>query len=182
MDNGESSYRRYLEGDEAAFDEVVKTLFDKLVFFIERYVGDYHVAEDIAIDSFVELMKHKTRYDFRVSLKTYVFMIGRCRALNYLKHQKRRAAVPLGELEATLADERVSDAFLKRERDRLLHEAIADLPEDMRAAIHLTYFEGLTYDEVARVMKKNKKQVDNLLYRAKTMLRHTLEKEEVLTL
>jgi len=45
------------------------------------------------------------------------------------------------------------------------------LPEDMRVVIHLVYFEGMTYKEVAKVMKKNRKQVDNLLYRAKKELR-----------
>ena len=40
MDNGASSYRRFLEGDESAFDEIMKELFDGLVFFIDRYVHD----------------------------------------------------------------------------------------------------------------------------------------------
>lgn len=48
MDNGASSYRRFLEGDESAFDEIMKELFDGLVFFIDRYVHDIHAAEDIA--------------------------------------------------------------------------------------------------------------------------------------
>lgn len=50
MDNGASSYRRFLDGDESAFDEIMKELFDNLVFFIDRYVHDIHAAEDIAID------------------------------------------------------------------------------------------------------------------------------------
>lgn len=41
MDNGASSYRRFLEGDESAFDEIMKELFDGLVFFIDRYVHDH---------------------------------------------------------------------------------------------------------------------------------------------
>ncbi len=52
MDNGASSYRRFLDGDESAFDEIMKELFDNLVFFIDRYVHDIHAAEDIAIDAF----------------------------------------------------------------------------------------------------------------------------------
>ena len=46
MDNGASSYRRFLEGDESAFDEIMKELFDGLVFFIDRYVHDIHAAEE----------------------------------------------------------------------------------------------------------------------------------------
>ena len=36
MDNGESSYRRFLSGEESAFDQIMKELFDPLVFFIDR--------------------------------------------------------------------------------------------------------------------------------------------------
>ena len=88
MDNGASSYRRFLNGDESAFDEIMKELFDNLVFFINRYVHDIHAAEDIAIDTFSDLVVNKHRYNFKVTLKTYLFMLGRSRALNYIKHRK----------------------------------------------------------------------------------------------
>ena len=51
------------------------------------------------------------------------------------------------------------------------------LTDDMRAAVHLVYFEQLSYEDAANVMKKNKKQVDNLLYRAKSTLRTILTEE-----
>ena len=46
----ETLVRRMQAGDESAFDEIMKELFDKLVFFIDRYVKDIQSAEDIAID------------------------------------------------------------------------------------------------------------------------------------
>lgn len=139
MDNGASSYRRFLEGDESAFDEILDLYRENLIFFINRFVRDPAAAEDLAIDAFLELLVHKNRYNFKTSLKTYLFMIGRSRALD-------------------------------------------TLPEEMRAAVHLVYFEGLSYEDTAKVMKKNKKQVDNLLYRAKNMLRSTIGKEGELLL
>ena len=47
MDNGASSYRRFLDGEEAAFDCIIKELFTGLVFFIDRIVHDIHTAVDI---------------------------------------------------------------------------------------------------------------------------------------
>lgn len=52
----------------------------------------------------------------------------------------------------------------------------------MRVVIHLIYFEKMTYDEAAKVMKKNRKQVDNLLYRAKKELRIILGEDGELLL
>lgn len=175
MDNGAGSYRRYLEGEEEAFDEIMNELFDKLVFFIDRYVQDVYASEDIAIDVFTDLIVHKKRYDFRVALKTYVFMVGRSRALTYIKRRRRHAS--LSEIGEVVTDPSADAAFVQSEQQMMVHKALAELPEDMRAAIHLVYFEGLSYDETAAVMKKNKKQIDNLLYRAKGKLRESLGEE-----
>ena len=180
MDHGASSYRRYLDGDESAFDEIVKELFDPLVFFIDQYVRDVYAAEDIAIDVFADVVAHPKRYNFKVTLKTYLFMLGKSRALNYIKHRRSLResviddAYPLpdgGNTPETL--------FLQDERSRAVHAALAKLSDDMRLAVHLVFFEQLSYEETARVMKKNKKQVDNLLYRAKKELRAILGEEEL---
>lgn len=183
MDNGASSYRRFLNGDESAFDDIMNELFRSLEFFIDRYVHDVHAAEDIAIDAFSDLVVHRHRYNFKVTLKTYLFMIGRSRALDYIKH---RGIIGFSELseEPKQPDDEITleEIVLADERKRAVNAAIAKLPEDMRTVIHLVYFEELTYDEAARVMKKNRKQVDNLLYRAKKELRIILGEDGELLL
>lgn len=183
MDNGASSYRRFLNGDESAFDDVMKELFDNLVFFVDRYVHDIHAAEDIAIDAFSDLVVNKHRYNFKVTLKTYLFMLGRSRALNYIKHRKVINFVELTEADNTLAEqETLEEIILSDERKRIVNNALELLPDDMRVVVHLIYFEDLSYDEAAKVMKKNRKQVDNLLYRAKKELRIILGKDGELLL
>jgi RNA polymerase sigma-70 factor (ECF subfamily) len=177
MDNGASSYRRFLDGDESAFGCIMRELFHGLVFFIDGFVHDTQAAEDIAIDTFSDLIVHRHRYNFKVSLKTYLYMVGRSRALDYLKHRKTTRFVEISEANE-ISDDSASleEMVLADERKRLIHGAIGQLPEEMRVAVHLVYFEEMTYEETAKVMKKNRKQVDNLLYRAKKALRITLEK------
>ena len=183
MDNGASSYRRFLDGDESAFDEIMKELFDNLVFFIDRFVHDIHVAEDIAIDAFSDLVVNKHRFNFKVTLKTYLFMLGRSRALNYIKHRKVIDFVELTEADkASSEQETLEELVLADERKRVVNNALNALPDDMRVVIHLIYFEDLSYDEAVKVMKKNRKQVDNLLYRAKKELRIILGKDGELLL
>lgn len=183
MDNGASSYRRFLNGDESAFDDVMKELFDNLVFFVDRYVHDIHAAEDIAIDAFSDLVVNKHRYNFKVTLKTYLFMLGRSRALNYIKHRKVINFVELTEADNISAEQvTLEEIILEDERKRIVNNALNSLPDDMRVVVHLIYFEDLTYDEAAKVMKKNRKQVDNLLYRAKKELRIILGKDGELLL
>ncbi|MBQ4648912.1 MAG: sigma-70 family RNA polymerase sigma factor [Clostridia bacterium] len=180
MDNGASSYRRFLDGDESAFSEIMKELFNSLVFFVDGYVHDVHAAEDIAIDVFSDLVVHKHRYNFKVTLKTYVFMLGRSRALDYIKHRKVLSFVELSEADGVKDEKTLEELVLVDEQKRAVRAAIAKLPEDMRVVVHLIYFEGMTYEEAAKVMKKNRKQVDNLLYRAKKELRIIFGEDGVL--
>ena len=183
MDNGASSYRRYLNGDEEAFREIVKEYFDSLVFFIDRYVNDYPAAEDIALDVFTQLVVDRHRYNFSVSLKTYLFMIGRSRALDYIKHRNKRPVVALTEISEVASNElSLEEMLLVDQRKRTVSKAMAQLSEEVRLVIHLVYFAQLTPDEAAKVLKKSRKQVYNLLYRGKNALRAILGEEGELLL
>ena len=171
-------YRRFLDGDETAFEEIINEYRNGLIFFINRYINDIGLAEDVSIDVFTELYIHKSRYNFNSSLKTYLYMIGRSRALNVLRHRRRHPESSLSDIEKELRDEHMlEDIMLQSERKRIVNTALLRLPENMRIAVHLVYFDGLAYEEAAKVMKKSRKQIDNLLYRAKNMLREIIGKD-----
>ena len=174
MDHGASSYRRFLDGDESAFDEIMKELFHSLVFFINRYVQDIHTAEDLAIDTLSDLIVHPKRFNFQVSLKTYLFMIGRSRALDYIKRRKIIRFTELSDADSLEDAATLEERILADQRKRAVHNALAQLPKDMAEAVYLIYFEELSYQDAGVVLKKNRKQVDNLLYRAKKELRSIL--------
>lgn len=178
MDQAEETYRRYLKGDQDAFAEIVTHYFDHLVFFIDRYVHDPDAAEDLALDVFAQLVANPRRYNFRSSLKTYLFMVGRCRALDYLKHRSKLRMEPLYQAaQVPSLEPTPEELVLADSRKRSVSRALAQLSEEMRLVIHLVYFEDLSCEEAAKVLKKNRKQVYNLLYRAKNALRGILEEE-----
>ena len=178
MEQDASSYRRYLDGDKSAFSEILTEYRDPVTFFIQRYVHDICAAEDIAADVFMDLIVHPHRYNFRSSLRTYLFMVARSRAIDWLRHRKRHETVPISEMEEQLADENdLEEQVLRNDEKRRLHAAIEKLPEDQQVAVHLVYFEDRSYADTARIMKKSVKQVDNLLYRAKAALRNLLSEE-----
>lgn len=178
MDNGAGSYRRYLDGEEEAFDSLVKEYYGPLVLFLTGYVREPALAEDIAMDAFADLIVHRHRYDFRVSFRTYLYMLGRSRALNYIKRSKILAFSSMEEAEP-LSDP-TSDleaAYVTKERNRALAEALKTLKQDQQEALRLVYWQGFSCEEAARVMGKSRKQVYNLLFRAKKALRTVLEEK-----
>ncbi len=182
MDNGASSYRRFLSGDEGAFEEIVKDYRDSLTFFINSIVHDAAAAEDIAIDVFTYLVVHPERYNQKTSLKTYLFMLGRSRAIDHLRRRLRQKETAIDEVQQLADSTCLEEAVLADERSRAVNRALGELPDDMHTAVHLIYFEQLSYREAAAVMKKSTKQVDNLVYRAKARLRTALEREGELLL
>ena len=178
MEHGESSYRRFLAGEQEAFDQILRDHRIGLIRFINQLLRDPDAAEDIAIDTFLELLLHPKRYDFRSSLKTYLYMMGRSKALDYLRRRKFLSPDPIPEnIPQELS---LEEQFLQQEQRRELHAALAQLPEDMSTALYLVYFEELSYADTAKIMKKSPKQIDNLLYRGKAALRSKLGKDGIL--
>ena len=177
MDNGASSYRRFINGDRSAFEEIVDLYREPLIFFIYRYTGDIETAEDLAEDVFVELIIHPHRYSGGSSLKTYIFTIGRNKAVDLVRKRSRFALIGEETLEE-LADLRtLEESVLRSEENRQLSRALEQVSEEYRTALHLVYFEDMSYEDAGRVMKKSRKQVENLVYRGKKAVRAILEKE-----
>ena len=174
MDNGASSYRRFLDGEKSAFDEIVNEYFRALVFFINGYLHDVYESEDVAIEVLSDLWAYR-KYNFKVSLKTYLFMVGKSKAIDRMRKKSTRTALPLEEVACRSDDEaELERLVLDSEKKRRIKQAIDSLNEQMRIAIHLAYFENMSYKEIAKVMKIKLKQVDNLLYRAKKELKELL--------
>ena len=154
MDNGESSYRRYLAGDESALDEILTLYRIPLTFFIDRIVHDPDTAEDITLDVFADLLANPKRYDFRASLKTYLFLRGRSLALSYLRRRNFLSPDPIPENYPAGQDLEVE--YLRKGEKRILHRARNVCPLDSQQALHLIYSENLTYGQTAKVVVEGK--------------------------
>ena len=88
MDNGASSYRRFRdEGDESGLAEIIRDYRDGLIFYLNGFVNNIQVAEELAEDTFVLLGTKKPKDKGIGSFKTWLYTIGRNIALNYLKRR-----------------------------------------------------------------------------------------------
>ncbi len=176
MDNGASSYRRFLNGDEKAFSEILDMYRDNLIFFINRTVNNLSVAEELAADAFSELLFHPKRYDFSVSLKTYIFAIAHHKMVSYIRRSSRISMVALEDAPPkSLEYQSFEEEIFKEERKRLCHEALNKLPKDYRTVLHLLYFEDMSYEQAGKVMGKSIKQITNLAYRGRNAMKVILE-------
>ncbi len=180
-DFGALCYRRFLDGDESGFDEILRLYHDSLIFFIHRLVKNYETAEDLAADTFMELLVHKNRYRFKSSFKTYLFSIARHKAIDHIRRESRYAMLSTdAEDFHDLADFRsLEQEIIATAEKKRIQTLIAGLAEDYATYLHLYYFEELTLEETAKIMKKTKKQMANIAYRAKKALEEAMRKEDL---
>lgn len=178
MDKGAYCYQQFLGGNSDAFSEVLDIYRDSLIFFINRFVKNEDTAEEIAADCFVELIVHPKRYNFSTSLKTYLFTIAHNKAVNYIRRSEKIKFLPLDNVCQKSAEYAgFEDEILRDEKKRQLNDALFEIKDDYRTALHLIYFEEMSYKDAAKVMKRTVKQIDNLVTRGKAALRNKLEKE-----
>ena len=176
MDNGESSYRRFLAGDNEGILEIVCEYQTGLMLYLNSFVQNIHTAEDLTEDTFLELMIRRPKFSGKSSFKTWLYAIGRNITAKYLRTHARLSVVPL-EFQEFLADEtNLEEEYIQSEQKRAVHQALHRLKLEYRQVLFLIYFEGFSHSEAAFIMKKSERQINVLLYRARKALKSELER------
>ena len=180
MDNGASSYRRFRDqGDESGLTEIIRLYRNGLIYYLFSIVGDIQAAEELCEDVFVLLGTKKPRDNGTGSFKTWLYTIGRNRAINYLKKHKQNTVISMEEL-AEFSDEQYCPerSVLIEEQMISLHDAMNRLKPEYRQILWLYYFEGFSLKEAASILKKSVRSTEVCISRARQSLRSQLEMED----
>ncbi|MBR3974854.1 MAG: RNA polymerase sigma factor [Clostridia bacterium] len=178
MDNGASSYRRFLDGDDKGLAEIVRDYRDGLTLYLNGIVNNICVAEELMEETFFKLITKKPRFNAKYSFKTWLYTIGRNAAIDYLRHNTKHTDTSFDDLEKYIQDEYDLEKLYIVEEDKIaVHRALKKLHPEYRQILWLLYFDGMSNCEAAVVMKKNTRQIKNLVYRAKSALKSELDKE-----
>lgn len=173
-------YSEFLAGDNSALDSLLSKYRNNVIYFITRYIKDFDAAEDIFQDIALYIFKNKEKYNSEHSFKTYLYIIARSRALNYLKSNSSNSII-LDNFENTPSEAKLlEDIILSKERKNKIQNVISKLKPNYQIVIYLTQIEGLTYKETAKIMQKTEKQIRNLVYTARKSLKKLLLAEKVI--
>lgn len=179
MDNGASSYRRFRdEGDDNGLIEIIRDYKDGLILYLNSFVGNIYIAEELAEDTFFLLGTKKPKDKGKGSFRTWLYTIGRNIAIDYLRHNSKRKEIPIEEVSDVFNEEEsLEQEFIRSERKIIVHRAIRKLKSEYQQVLWLVYFEEFTLKEVADIMKKSVHSVETLVYRARKSLKLQLESE-----
>lgn len=178
MDQATQSYQQFLKGDESALVQIIRDYRDGLMLYLNGFVSDISVAEELTEDVFLKLVLKKPRFSARCSFKTWLYTIGRNLALDHLRRSKKPGISLEDCPEFSVEADDLERRYIQQENQIALHHAMKKLKPEYRQVLWLIYFEGFRCAEVGKIMGKSETTIQTLVSRARKALKEKLLEEE----
>jgi len=178
-----SLVRRVKKGDYQAFDLLVLKYQSRIIATAFKYVKERQLAEDIAQEAFIKSYKSIDSFREESSFYTWVYRITVNTAKNYLVSSKRKNEVMISDLSENdyFYPEKINvdspQEILKASELRdLILEALSSLGEETRTALSLREFDGLSYEQIAEIVKCPVGTVRSRIFRGREMIEDVIGK------
>jgi len=161
----EELLRRHLDGDDKAFEALVRRHQQELFHFLARFTGDAALADDVFQEAMLQLHISAAAFDPARRLKPWLFTIAANKARDHLRSRLRRAAAPLdaaiagNEDDASYADLMPADVpgpdefLMNNETRSAVQNIVTRLPDNLRLVLILCYFHDLAYKDIAEMLR-----------------------------
>lgn len=167
--------RKVRNGDRAAFDLLVVKYQSRVAAIISRYVYDSQEVMDLTQETFVKAFRAIERFRGDSAFYTWLYRIAVNTAKNYLEARGRRPQGSIDVVDAEnyddgsrLRDIASPERLLQRDQlQKALTEAIGTLPEELRSAFLLREYDGLSYEDIARILECPIGTVRSRIFRAR---------------
>ena len=176
---------RARRGDKRAFELLVEKYQRKLARLLSRLIRDPGEVEDVTQEAFIKAYRALPSFRGDSAFYTWLYRIGINTAKNYLVAMGRRAPTST-EMEAEEAEGHESGELLRdintpesllltKEIGNTVNSAIEALPEELRSAIQLRELEGMSYEEIAKLMDCPIGTVRSRIFRAREAIAERLK-------
>ncbi len=169
----ESLFAAYCQGDRAAFELLFQRYQDPLCRHLERMLNDWGAAEDLVVETFLRLHRHRRRYRAGASVRAWVYTIARNLARNRLRRERLRSWLPLTTADPALATQG-HPSTVGEDTQRRIADAFAALPVRQREVCSLRLLGELSLAEIARVVGVSQGTVKSRLFYGQRRLRDLL--------
>jgi RNA polymerase sigma-70 factor (ECF subfamily) len=173
---------RVQRGDKRAFDLLVLKYQHKIVALVSRYVKDQHEVFDVSQEAFIKAYRALPRFRGDSAFYTWLYRIAINTAKNYLVSRARRppgtdVEVDNGDYQEgspQLTEIETPESNIARDQlEKTINSALDALPEELKVAVTLREFDGLSYEDIAEIMQCPVGTVRSRIFRA----RESIEKQ-----
>jgi len=185
MSSDEELIRRTRRGDRTAFQELVEKYQQRIYAVAYGLLGNRENALDAVQEAFIKAYKSLDSFRGRSGFYTWLYRIATNAAIDLGRKESRRGEVSFreelepdeekGEYPVAPASENPADALMRKELGEQIEDAIQKLPPEQRTTIVLREIEGLSYREIAKVMKCSQGTVMSRLHYGRKRLQQLLE-------
>jgi len=166
---------RCLNGDQAAWETIVRLYWRKVFNVAYKFVGRHDMAEDLTQDVFLKLYKSLDTFDRRANFQTWLISVSRNLCIDHYRSvRKERETIDRGvdtsDLSPATPEPGPIAALEQRDRVVLLRQAMSALPETLRTAVLLRDIQELSYQEIADKLRLPEGTVKSRINRGRTEL------------
>ncbi|EAW41077.1 RNA polymerase sigma-70 factor [marine gamma proteobacterium HTCC2080] len=169
---------RAQRGDTRAFDLLVLKYQGRIATLVARFVNDAAEVEDVTQEAFIKAFRALPKFRGESAFYTWLYRIASNAAKNYLVARGRRPATTADVQDAEYFEEgdalreieTPENAYFGSELAKTVQTALEGLPEELRAALSLREFDGLSYEEIADVMACPVGTVRSRIFRAREVV------------
>ena len=169
---------RFKQGDPSAFEAIVRKHQDRIYNLCRYMLQDPRNAQDAAQDVFLKAYRAFKHFRPDFSIYTWLYRIAVNTCLDYQKKSRREVSMSEPLAEDLPSDEPFPEQLYEsREITAAIQLALQKLPKKLSAAIVLREIEGLSYNQIADVLRTSVGTVKSRISRAREELRHLLQKK-----
>jgi len=172
-----------VDGHASALDDLIQRHGDKLFRYLIRLLQNETDASDVVQEAFVKVYQNRERFDPAHRFSTWMYAIATNLAKDRFRWKSRHPEISIEATQAESSGTRgvfqsqqanPSEAAIAKEEGDAVRQAIAELPDELRAPLILAEYEGLSQIEIGRVLNCSPKAVETRIYRARQKVRETL--------
>ncbi len=148
--------KSFLQGDESAFNRLVKQYQEKIYWHARRMTGNHLDADEILQEVLIVLYNKLKTFKFNSSLYTWIYTITNTRSINFLKRKKLRTFLSLGDIknQANESENIIADLETKQKLEKI-EKALQKLPVKQREVFIMRNYDDLSYEEIAKITGKS---------------------------
>ena len=182
MNSEKSLINLVKKGDKKAYEVLVLQYQDRLVFSVYKFLKDFELAQDIAQEAFVKAFKNIEKFRGDSSFYTWIYRIAINTAKNLLSSKARSSEVYDDEImelklsESAVTTENPENILEAEDLRSKMMDAIQSLPDDIRTTLSLREFDGLSYEEIAKVQNCPIGTVRSRIHKGREILDKTFSK------